>query len=87
MLAEIGDGPHATLLNYGHPAPLVVRPNGAVAFAAPPDRALPLGLTLDGSGTPLPYEVPFAPATSCSSIPTGSARPAMRRATSTVPWD
>ncbi|MFF7231511.1 MULTISPECIES: PP2C family protein-serine/threonine phosphatase [unclassified Streptomyces] len=61
VLAEIGDGPQATLLNFGHPAPLVVRPAGAVAFAAPPDRALPLGLTLQGAGAPAPYEVPFAP--------------------------
>ncbi|MFI9077339.1 PP2C family protein-serine/threonine phosphatase [Streptomyces sioyaensis] len=61
VLAEIGDGPQATLLNFGHPAPLVVRPAGAVAFAAPPDRALPLGLTLPGAGAPAPYEVPFAP--------------------------
>ncbi|MFI9256648.1 PP2C family protein-serine/threonine phosphatase [Streptomyces sioyaensis] len=61
VLAEIGDGPQATLLNFGHPAPLVVRPDGAVAFAAPPERALPLGLTLQGAGAPAPYEVPFAP--------------------------
>nr|WP_260635239.1 PP2C family protein-serine/threonine phosphatase [Streptomyces angustmyceticus] len=61
VLAEIGDGPHATLLNFGHPAPLVVRPAGSVAFAAPPDRALPLGLSLHDAGTPAPYEVPFAP--------------------------
>ncbi|WP_433858778.1 PP2C family protein-serine/threonine phosphatase [Streptomyces kronopolitis] len=61
VLAEIGDGPRATLLNFGHPAPLVVRPAGTVAFAAPPDRALPLGLTLPGAGAPVPYAVPFAP--------------------------
>ncbi|MEU5213102.1 PP2C family protein-serine/threonine phosphatase [Streptomyces sp. NPDC020742] len=61
VLAEIGDGPDATLLNYGHPSPLVVRPGGTVAFAAPPDRALPLGLTAHGSGDPLPYRVPFTP--------------------------
>ncbi|MFF4605010.1 PP2C family protein-serine/threonine phosphatase [Streptomyces sp. NPDC001339] len=61
ILAEIGDGPDATLLNFGHPAPLVVRPDGAVAYAAPPERALPLGLTLHGSDAPLPHTVPFAP--------------------------
>lgn len=61
VLAEIGAGPRATLLNFGHPAPLVVRPSGAVAFAAPPERALPLGLTLHGGGSPQPHEVPFAP--------------------------
>ncbi|MFG2139719.1 PP2C family protein-serine/threonine phosphatase [Streptomyces sp. NPDC048650] len=61
VLAEVGDGPHATLLNFGHPAPLVVRPDGAVGYAAPPDRALPLGLSDHGPGAPLPYTVPFAP--------------------------
>ncbi|MFJ9852707.1 PP2C family protein-serine/threonine phosphatase [Streptomyces sp. NPDC101150] len=63
VLAEVGEGPRATLLNFGHPAPLVVRPTGAVAFAAPPDRALPLGLSdhATDASPPLPYEVPFAP--------------------------
>lgn len=61
VLAEIGDGPDATLLNFGHPAPLVVRPSGSVAFAEPPERALPLGLSLHDAGAPVPYEVPFTP--------------------------
>lgn len=61
VLAEIGDGPQATLLNFGHPAPLLVRPDGTVTFAAPPERALPLGLTLHGAAAPDPYEVPFTP--------------------------
>ncbi|TJZ49714.1 hypothetical protein FCH28_24995 [Streptomyces piniterrae] len=61
VLAEIGDGPKATLLNFGHPAPLVVRPSGAVGYAEPPERAMPLGLAVLGSAAPLPYEVPFAP--------------------------
>jgi serine phosphatase RsbU (regulator of sigma subunit) len=61
MLAEVGDGPDATLLNFGHPAPLVVRPNGSVAYASPPERALPLGLNLPGTEPPVPYRVPFAP--------------------------
>uniref|UniRef100_UPI001F048861 PP2C family protein-serine/threonine phosphatase n=2 Tax=Streptomyces TaxID=1883 RepID=UPI001F048861 len=60
VLAEIGDGPFATMLNFGHPAPLIVRPTGAVGFAAPPDRSLPLGLTVHGTEPPLPYKVPFA---------------------------
>ncbi|MEU9115786.1 PP2C family protein-serine/threonine phosphatase [Streptomyces sp. NPDC048483] len=61
VLAEVGDAPHATLLNFGHPAPLVVRPTGAVGYAAPPDRALPLGLAEHDTDAPLPYTVPFAP--------------------------
>ncbi|WP_399096690.1 PP2C family protein-serine/threonine phosphatase [Streptomyces sp. BBFR2] len=62
VLAEIGDGPSATLLNFGHPAPLVVRAGGTVDFAAPPERALPLGLAAyGGDGGPRPHTVPFAP--------------------------
>ncbi|WP_308409341.1 PP2C family protein-serine/threonine phosphatase [Streptomyces pinistramenti] len=60
VLAEIGEGSHATLLNFGHPAPLVVRPTGSVGYAEPPERALPLGLSLHGADAPQPYEVPFA---------------------------
>ncbi|MFG2890893.1 PP2C family protein-serine/threonine phosphatase [Streptomyces sp. NPDC048248] len=61
VLAEIGEGPNATLLNFGHPAPLIVRPAGEVCFASPPDRALPLGLTPYVSQAPVPHEVAFAP--------------------------
>ncbi|WP_189296960.1 PP2C family protein-serine/threonine phosphatase [Streptomyces albospinus] len=61
VLAEIGDGPDATLLNFGHPSPLVVRPEGGVGYAAPPERALPLGLMDHGPEAPLPYRIPFAP--------------------------
>ncbi|TSB16403.1 serine/threonine-protein phosphatase [Streptomyces benahoarensis] len=61
VLAEIGDGPFATLLNFGHPAPLVVRAGGAVDFAAPPERALPLGLAAYADDGPKPHTVPFAP--------------------------
>ncbi|GAA3178430.1 PP2C family protein-serine/threonine phosphatase [Streptomyces ramulosus] len=62
VLAEIGDGPAATLLNFGHPAPLVVRAGGGVDFAAPPERALPLGLAAYGDDDgPKPHTVPFAP--------------------------
>ncbi|GGX26573.1 membrane protein [Streptomyces noursei] len=61
VLAEIGDGPNATLLNFGHPSPLVVRPSGEVRYAAPPERALPLGLMDHRPDAPVPHEVPFAP--------------------------
>ncbi|MEU6117825.1 PP2C family protein-serine/threonine phosphatase [Streptomyces sp. NPDC047117] len=61
VLAETGAGPTMTLLNYGHPAPLVARPEGTVAYLTPPRRALPLGLTAHGEGGPEPYDVDFAP--------------------------
>ncbi|MGY1436723.1 PP2C family protein-serine/threonine phosphatase [Streptomyces reniochalinae] len=51
----------ATLLNFGHPAPLAVRHDGSVHFAEPPRRCLPLGLGLHGSEPPFPHQVPFAP--------------------------
>ncbi|MBO8195686.1 serine/threonine-protein phosphatase [Streptomyces oryzae] len=64
VLAEVPHGAHtesATLLNFGHPAPLAVRQDGSVHFAEPPQRSLPLGLGLHGSEPPRPHEVPFAP--------------------------
>ncbi|WP_344565658.1 PP2C family protein-serine/threonine phosphatase [Streptomyces axinellae] len=51
----------ATLLNFGHPAPLAVRQDGSVHFAEPAQRCLPLGLGLHGIEPPEPHEVPFAP--------------------------
>ncbi|WP_459246891.1 PP2C family protein-serine/threonine phosphatase [Streptomyces youssoufiensis] len=68
VLAESGPGtdpgcgsePSMTLLNYGHPAPLVVRRDGTAAFLAPPERALPLGLALHGTKGPHPHTVDFA---------------------------
>ncbi|MFD7917829.1 PP2C family protein-serine/threonine phosphatase [Streptomyces sp. NPDC059740] len=60
VLAELAGDGRMTLLDYGHPAPLVVRADGTADFAVPPERALPLGLTSYGQDGPLPYEVPFA---------------------------
>lgn len=59
VLAEISDNDTMTLLNYGHPAPLVVRPDGEASFLAPPARALPLGLALHGADGPVPHQVSF----------------------------
>ncbi|RFU85015.1 hypothetical protein DY218_19465 [Streptomyces triticagri] len=61
VLAEVRDGHLVTLLNYGHPAPVVVGPDGTVRFAEPPRHALPLGLGVHGAESPEPYEVGFAP--------------------------
>lgn len=51
------------LVNCGHPAPLLMLPDGTVSLLEPPEHALPLGLLgLLGSGTggpPVPYEVDF----------------------------
>ena len=61
VLAEVKERDRATLLNYGHPAPLVIRPDGTVHYAEPPERALPLGLGLHGAPVPAPHRVSFVP--------------------------
>ncbi|KAB1139459.1 serine/threonine-protein phosphatase [Streptomyces luteolifulvus] len=61
VLAEIGASHQAVFLNYGHPAPMVVRHDGTVDFPQPPAYALPLGLGLHGSEGPKSYRVDFAP--------------------------
>lgn len=57
ILAEVHDG-EISLLNCGHPAPLVLRRDG-VHFAEPQEEALPLGLGALGSPRPKPHRVPF----------------------------
>lgn len=50
-----------TLLNYGHPAPLILHSDGSVRFAEPKETAPPLGMgVLDVEG-PLPHRVLFRP--------------------------
>jgi serine phosphatase RsbU (regulator of sigma subunit) len=49
------------LLNCGHPAPLVVRADGGIEFADPPDVAPPLGLAALAEAPLATYEIPFAP--------------------------
>ncbi|AGP53272.1 hypothetical protein M271_08260 [Streptomyces rapamycinicus NRRL 5491] len=60
VLAEVGDGTDCTLLNFGHPAPLMVGATGEARYLAPPERALPLGLGAHGAPGPKPYQVSFA---------------------------
>ncbi len=50
-----------TLLNYGHPAPLVVRAGGEIEFADPDDHVPPLGLAVLGPEGPAPYSITFEP--------------------------
>ncbi|PWI14421.1 hypothetical protein DI272_09820 [Streptomyces sp. Act143] len=61
ILAEIGERHEAVFLNYGHPAPMVVRRDGSVDFPQPPSYALPLGLGAHGSDGPTPHRVDFGP--------------------------
>ncbi|WP_432164944.1 PP2C family protein-serine/threonine phosphatase [Streptomyces sp. bgisy031] len=61
VLAEIGEDHEVVFLNYGHPAPMMVRRDGTADFPQPTAYALPLGLSTHGLEGPKPYRVPFAP--------------------------
>ncbi|MFE6956503.1 PP2C family protein-serine/threonine phosphatase [Streptomyces sp. NPDC057696] len=62
LLAEVrGGGSEVTFLNFGHPAPMLVRPDGSAHFPRPPQYALPLGIGVHGGEGPEPYTVDFAP--------------------------
>ncbi|WP_245655912.1 PP2C family protein-serine/threonine phosphatase [Microtetraspora fusca] len=60
ILAEAHPEGTLTLLNYGHPAPLILRADGEIAFVEPDVCAPPLGLAVLEVDGPTPYEVPFA---------------------------
>lgn len=61
MLAEVNADGAVTLINYGHPPPLIVRSDGTSGFAEPAEPALPLGLTDIGGGRPTPYRAVLDP--------------------------
>ncbi|WP_433916991.1 PP2C family protein-serine/threonine phosphatase [Streptomyces sp. NBC_01744] len=61
VLAEIASDREVVFLNYGHPAPMVVRRDGTLDFPQPPSYALPLGLGAHGIEGPKPHRVAFAP--------------------------
>ncbi|GAA0420864.1 PP2C family protein-serine/threonine phosphatase [Acrocarpospora corrugata] len=58
IIAEVQDG-EISLLNCGHPAPLLLRGDGRICPAEPPEEGLPLGLASLGSAMPKPHRVPF----------------------------
>ncbi len=61
VLAQVGRDDTITLLNYGHPAPLILRAGGEVVWAEPATPCLPLGLTALGADPPEPHCLPFKP--------------------------
>ncbi|MEU2494123.1 PP2C family protein-serine/threonine phosphatase [Streptomyces sp. NPDC007883] len=61
VLAEVGADATVTLLNYGHPAPMIVRRDGGVRLAEPPLPALPLGLGIHAGHRPEPHARRFTP--------------------------
>ncbi|CAL9595877.1 hypothetical protein SUDANB106_05343 [Streptomyces sp. enrichment culture] len=60
VLAETHEDRSVTLLNHGHPSPLVVRADGTAHLAEPPETAPPLGMGLDLK-PPEPYGLSLAP--------------------------
>jgi serine phosphatase RsbU (regulator of sigma subunit) len=61
LMVEITAAGGATMLNYGHPAPMVVRAGGQVEFPEPPVYALPLGVGLPAPDRVEPFAVVFGP--------------------------
>jgi serine phosphatase RsbU (regulator of sigma subunit) len=61
VLVEVDDDRGVTLLNYGHPAPLLLCADGRVVFAEPPQTAPPLGLAALGPDGPVSYSISMGP--------------------------
>ena len=61
VLVEVDDEHCVTLLNYGHPAPLLLCADGTVLFAEPPQYAPPLGLAALGPERPTPHTISLRP--------------------------
>ncbi|MFI1733818.1 PP2C family protein-serine/threonine phosphatase [Streptomyces acidicola] len=60
ILAEVS-AHQVTFLNFGHPAPMLVRDGGTVDLSEPESYALPLGLSAHGTPDPQPYHAAFLP--------------------------
>ncbi|MGA5423233.1 PP2C family protein-serine/threonine phosphatase [Streptomyces lavendulocolor] len=60
VLAEFRDDGGVSLLNHGHPAPMLISSSGAVTFADPICYAPPLGLDWPGTAAPEPLEMHLA---------------------------
>ncbi|WP_433541365.1 PP2C family protein-serine/threonine phosphatase [Streptosporangium sandarakinum] len=61
ILAEITGDASITVVNCGHPPPMVLGADGKQWFAEPPEEALPLGMGVLRVSEPAPYRVPFEP--------------------------
>ncbi|ACZ85752.1 PP2C family protein-serine/threonine phosphatase [Streptosporangium roseum] len=61
ILAEITGGTSITVINCGHPSPMVLGADGEHWFADPPDEALPLGMGSLKASEPVPHQIPFEP--------------------------
>ncbi|MFJ2029305.1 PP2C family protein-serine/threonine phosphatase [Streptosporangium sp. NPDC087985] len=61
ILAEITGGASITVINCGHPSPMVLSSDSEHWFADPPDEALPLGMGSLKASEPIPHQIPFEP--------------------------
>lgn len=61
LMVEITPAGGATVLNYGHPPPMLVRAGGRVDFPEPPSYALPLGVGLPTGERAEAFPVAFRP--------------------------
>lgn len=61
VLAEVSPDGTVTLLDFGHPPPLLVRRDGTSTFVQAPDPAPPFGVGALGGGPPEPYRMSFTP--------------------------
>jgi len=58
ILAEVHED-EISLLNFGHPAPLLLRNGGKIFTVEPPEESLPLGLGSLAADRPKPHRVSF----------------------------
>nr|WP_225994119.1 PP2C family protein-serine/threonine phosphatase [Actinomadura rudentiformis] len=61
VLAELGSDDHISLLNCGHPPPLMVTADSEIRLVEPPDHAPPLGLIGMADDIPQPLKTHFGP--------------------------
>ncbi|GAA0354842.1 PP2C family protein-serine/threonine phosphatase [Actinoallomurus spadix] len=59
-LAQFGDD-HVTLVDCGHPPPLILGRDGDLRLVEPEEPSPPLGMTDLADAPPRPYQVPFSP--------------------------
>ncbi|GAA3150716.1 MULTISPECIES: PP2C family protein-serine/threonine phosphatase [Nonomuraea] len=58
IIAEIHDT-EVSLVNFGHPPPLLIHADGGIATAEPPEQGLPLGLGVFDASQTKAHRVPF----------------------------
>ncbi|MEU9888483.1 PP2C family protein-serine/threonine phosphatase [Sphaerisporangium sp. NPDC051011] len=61
ILVDADPAGKLTLLNYGHPPPLIIHADGKITLAEPEDNAPPLGLASLKVEGPNPHQVAFGP--------------------------